>query len=343
MKIKKILGIGLLILLLLIYYLFTQTDNNTTEKHKTQKYNPIKSKLTKKETVNSDDTIKITPLSNNKIQKSQKSQKKTVTYKPSFKLDRIHAWSMLKIKPLATPEGVYYTFSGFDVIDNSTVCIVGKFNGVNLLKITKDNDVIDITLPAPPMDVKSYKNRIYVLTTKGISVIKDNKVINNITINDPKLAYFDKFLIFDKQLFLLMADGSAYKLANNLFVKQKAVTTKSNQEIWIQKTSRNSFALKATPCDKICVEATYPSEIGTISLADSNKDNIYVCLDKYSNTQPIKIKRVITNSQSQFKKELLTLPADTYTYVKNDYKIVNNKIYYVKVNEKGFRIVQKGL
>ncbi len=272
-----------------------------------------------------------------------KNEAEKIAVKPSFKLNRIHTWSMLKIKPLATPEGVYYTFSGFDVINNSTACIVGKFNNIDLLKITKDNKVIDVQLPAAPMDVKALNNNIYVLTAKGLSVVNNSKIIENITLNDPKLPFYDKLMVFDKHLFILMSDGSAYQLVKNSLVNRKALLTTTNQEIWIQKMGRNGFELKATPCQDICQKAQYPNEIGSITLSGGNSNNIFVCVDKYSNTKPIRIKRVITSSHSQFKKELLTLPADTYTYIKNDYKIVNNIIYYVKVNEKGFRIVQKQL
>jgi hypothetical protein len=346
MKMKR--NIILLLLILLGIGLYFYLDKNEKNLDAVPEKKELPKKIKTDAVLKTDKPIvekklKEKPVVSNNINKKTPKIDRQIAGKPSFRLNRLHTWSMLRIKPMPVPEGIHYTFSGFDVIDNSTACIVGRFNNHNLLKIIKDDVVSEVALPAIPLDVKAYQNKIYVLTQKGLSIVHNNKVISNIAINDPKLPFYDKLIVFDQKLFLLMSDGSAYELQKNALIKHKALMGKTNQEIWIQKTGRNAFALKASPCQNICQNAKYNSEIGSITLSGGTTNRIFVCIDKYNNTKPIKINRIISSSHSQFKKELLTLPADTYTYIKNDYKIHNNHIYYVKVDEKGFRIINKQL
>ncbi len=331
---KKII-IFLLFLLLLTgaYFLLMpskNTSNNNKPESKPQKLEkPISKTKTK-------DSLIDKPVV---IDKQEKATKVKIIKSKQKKTPLHFTWKDIDIKPMPTPEGVHYVFSGFDIIDKQALAIVGRYSDGNLLKIIESKHLSKIKLPSIPLDVLVVGKKIYVLTQKFLCVVENKKISKKIPINNPQIMFYDKLLLFDGNFNILMSDGSSYQLQNDHLIKHKALLSKKNQEIWIEKSGRNAFLLKANPCDKICQTASFPSEIGSITLAGGTSDNIYICIDQFSGGKPVHINRIISNSQQNFQKKLLTLPSDTFTYVKNDYKIKNNRIYYLKIDENGFKII----
>jgi len=322
----------LLILLLLVvgYFIFIAPNKNTPDN---KKQIAVPQKIEK--------PINKTKQKDSTENKQSESAKPKIIKAVTNKLPKLFTWKDVDIKPMPTPEGVYYVFSGFDIIDEQSMAFVGKYDKGNLLKIIKNNNISKIKLPSIPLDVLATDNKIYVLTQKFLCIVENKQISKKIPINNPQIMFYDKLLLFDGIFNILMSDGSSYQLQNNQLIKHKALVSKTKQEIWIEKSGRDAFLLKANPCQNICQTANFSTEIGSITLAGGTTDNIYVCIDQFSKTKPIHINRVISNSQHHFQKKLLTLPSDTYTYVKNDYKIKNNRIYYVKIDKNGFKIMNQ--
>ena len=247
------------------------------------------------------------------------------------------SWKDLNIKPVPTPEGTYYTFTAFDMAPNNSLVITGRFNKKNIVRFIDKDKKKDVLIPGDPLDILTIDKTTYVLSLQAIYVIKNYKIVQQFPLKDPNIAFFDKLLSFDNQPFVLMSDGSAYKITPSKPVKQKALTGLQGNEIWVVKTGKNSFNLKENPCTTLCMNVSYPNEIGSITIAGGNSNNIFLCIDKFSKDHS-NIYRAISQSQSGFKDEIIRLQTNQYSYIKNDYRIKNDTIFYVKIDEKGLTI-----
>ena len=333
-RILYLLSVIILGLLLFFYIYSAKTDKRKATKPETEVI--VKHDDITKDVKNKEATIKKeTPIVNNStIEKKEPISTQT---KPIDKWQ--FSWKEIGIKPLATPEGVHYTFTAFDVIDSETSIIAGNFSGKKLLKFIHNHTVKSISLPDDPLDVLALNDDIYVLTSKALLIVHQNRIQKQFKLNDPNIAFFDKLISFDNQMFILMSDGSAYNIKANGLQKQTAPTTQNGQEIWLVKTGKKSFSLKEKPCSNLCIQAQFSNEIGSITLSGGNADNVYVCIDKYGKNH--KIYRVLSDSKSGFKTELLHLDYSPFSYVKNNYKLKNGKLYYVKIDKDGYQIVSK--
>ena len=335
-RILYLLSVIILGLSLFFYIYSAKTDNRKATKPETEvivKHNDETKDVENKEVV----IKKEMPIVNNStLEKKEPISDQT---KPINKW-RFN-WKEIGIKPLATPEGIHYTFTAFDVIDPETSIITGNFSGKKLLKYIHNHTVKSIFLPDDPLDILALDGKIYVLTNKALLDIHLNKIQKQFKLNDSNISFFDKLLSFDNQAFILMSDGSAYKIGSSGLSKQNAPTTQNGHEIWLVKTGKNSFSLKEKPCKDLCINAKFANEIGSVTLSGGNADDVFVCIDKYSNNH--KIHRVLSHSKSGFKTELLHLDYSPFSYVKNNYKFKNGKLYYVKIDKDGYQIVSKNI
>lgn len=136
-----------------------------------------------------------------------------------------------------------------------------------------------------------------------------------------------------------MSDGSSFQLIDDKLIKHNSLTTKNNTELWVQKTSTNSFEIKTKPTNqKLNRTRKYNTKIGAITLIGNSSDNYYCVIEIIENTQPISIKRIISSNTDNFEETQFTLPQQNYSYIKNDYKIHNNILYTVSINKTGLTL-----
>ena len=335
-RILYLLAVIALGLLLFFYINSTKTDKKKATKPDTEAI------------IKHDDAIKnveneiVTTKNETPIAEESTRKKKDSISAQKIPIDKWRfTWKEIGIKPMATPEGIHYTFTAFDVIDTETSVIAGNFSGKKLLKYIHNHSVKSVPLPDDPLDVLALDGKIYVLTSKALLVIDKNKIKKQFKLNDPNIAFFDKLLSFDNQAFILMSDGSAYKIETNGLNKQNAPTTQNGHEIWLVKTGKKSFSLKEKPCKDLCINVQFDNEIGSVTLSGGNAENVYVCIDKYGKNH--KIQRILSHSKSGFKSELLHLDYSPFSYVKNNYKLKNGKLYYVIIDKSGYQIDSKNI
>ena len=332
MKKKTILIILLLIaLLLIIFVLYNNKETKNTqilekkevlieEKKEIQKEkNPEKHEKTKPET-----------------QSKQKKERKT-------KNENKYTWDELKIQPKYVPEGVFYTFTAFDVYGKSMV-LAGNFDNKYIIRYFENNKISDVEIKDMPQDILYENENLYVLCYKHLYILKNKKIIKDISFNIPYISLFDKLLFFDGIFNVLMSDGSAFQLIDEKLVRKKYLMTKDNIAVWVKKTSAKSFEIRTNPDNKNIDRAkTYKNEIGSITLIGNSSDDYYCIIDIIENNTIGNIKRVISSHKDNFEKETQILPERTYSDIKNDIKIHNNILYYIIVNKNGLTLKLKKL
>jgi hypothetical protein len=58
---------------------------------------------------------------------------------------------------------------------------------------------------------------------------------------------------------------------------------------------------------------------------------------------PQQIGRVISSSKSNFQEELIILPQKNFSFVKNDYRIHGDILYFLEINSEGLTIKRNSL
>jgi hypothetical protein len=137
-----------------------------------------------------------------------------------------------------------------------------------------------------------------------------------------------------------MSDGSSLYFENGgLEYKESLVFM--NTEIWVLKNSNFSFVIN----DKnknVIYSYNSKEELGSIAIAGGSED-IYCCIDKMYPSNPSQIGRVISSSKSNFQVELIKLPRKNFSFIKNDYRIHHDILYYLDIYTGGFTIKRKSL
>ncbi len=329
---KTILIILLLIALILIFFVLYK--NKKTEN--TQILN--KTEVLKKEKKEKQKETKsvIHEQTKSETEKIKKEEIKT-------KDENKYSWNELKIQPQYMPEGSFYTFTAFDV-DSASLILAGNFDNKYIIRFFEDNKISDVEIKDMPQDILFEKGNLYVLCYKHLYILKNKKIIKDITFNIPYISLFDKLLFFDGIFNVLMSDGSAFQLIDDKLVRKKYLMTKDNTAIWVKKTSVKSFEIRTNPDNKNIDRAkTYKNEIGSITLIGNSSDNYYCIIDIIEKNTPGNIKRVISSYKDNFETEKQILPKRTYSDIKNDIKIHNNILYFVIVNKNGLTLKLKKL
>lgn len=271
----------------------------------------------------------------NEIPNTEVLLKKNLT---SNHLNKTFKWSELNIKPIKSIEGSDYTFTAFEIIKNELV-IAGNFNNKNIIRFLKNEKISNLEIQDTPLDLLFENSKLYVLCFNHIYIIENEKLIQSISISIPTITTYEKLIFFDNAFNILMSDGSSFQLIDDKLIKHNSLTTKNNTELWVQKTSTNSFEIKTKPTNqKLNRTRKYNTKIGAITLIGNSSDNYYCVIEIIENTQPISIKRIISSNTDNFEETQFTLPQQNYSYIKNDYKIHNNILYTVSINKTGLTL-----
>ncbi len=332
MKKKIILIILLLIALLFVFFVFHKQKKAESKEvsKKTEVLNEEK-KEKQKET-KSINHVQTKPETQTKLQEEQKPND-----------EKIFPWDELKIQPQYEPEGVFYTFTAFDVAGESLI-LAGNFDNKYIIRFFEDDKISDIEINDMPQDILYEKGNLYVLCYKHLYILKNKRIIKDISFNISYISLFDKLLFFDGIFNVLMSDGSAFQLIDDKLVRKKYLMTKDNTAVWVKKTSAKSFEIRTNPDNKnIDRTKTFKNEIGSITLIGNSSDDYYCIIDIIEKKKAGNIKRVISSYKDNFAKEKQILPKRTYSDIKNDIKIHNNRLYFVIVNNKGLTLKFKKL
>ncbi len=320
---QKDLFIIIIILLLLsaaTYFFITHRHQNNIEK-------PIEPQpLEKIEKTETSSQKQETPQT--KVSKAEEAKKELP--KTDF------TWKDLGIKPIKSIEGSHYVFTAFDFDDkHNTLMIAGSYPQ-HLVKFIKNGEVEEIEINDVPMDILWDGHRLYILGMKKFTVIKDRKIVQEYEHQITSVTTFDKLLMFDAQLNVLMSDGSAYQYSDGHFSTSEGLLTQNKQEIWVKKTSSKSFEIQSNPkTEAINQRAVYKKNIGSITLLGNQTERYFCIVETIENTQPLSVKRLLKSSTDYFQKTVLELPKRQFAFIKNDLKIHQNKAYTLSVSKTG--------
>jgi hypothetical protein len=234
----------------------------------------------------------------------------------------------LNIQTHLTPEGDYYVTTAFDVSHDELI-LVGNFNNTNLIKIfsLQENKLInEVDLYEDvPLDVYSLNNIIYILTDKSLVLLEDEKIIQKVEHNISDVFLFDRLLSLDNNLYLSMSDGSSYLLKNNVLTEQPYLFL-DGQNIWVKKTSANSFLVSAKNRN---ISYNDLLTIGSMTVLGQKEDQLICVIEQIINEKPVKILRRVVSINDDFKKSINTFSQQAFSYLKNDIRIHQDKIYHL--------------
>jgi hypothetical protein len=251
-------------------------------------------------------------------------------------------WKEIGIRPVSTIEGINYTFTAFDIFDNSVIAIAGSFPKylVRFFDLNKRILIDSVELNDMPLEVFFFNELLYVLTPQTVYSIKNFKILESYSLSDENIFLFDKFLEINSHFSLLMSDGTSYYFEEGKFKLRENLII-GNNAIWVLKTSNTSFSINNELNNSLYIYNN-DCELGSITIA-GGKNNIYCCIDKMFSNNPPHAERIISSSNTQFEKELVRLPIKDYSYIKNDYRIHKEIIYYLKVDSSKLEIIRKKL
>lgn len=254
-------------------------------------------------------------------------------------VNKTFTWLELDITPVKTVEGGNYVFSAFDFDIHNSELVIAKSAENNLLTFISDAKKTEIQIPDNPLDIAIKNGTVYVLGLNKFLTITDKKITQELVHNISNVTTFDKLIFFNNKPTILMADGSSYRFKNNNFIKSNALDV-NNTEVWIQKTSQNSFEIKSKPeSQKYQKQVSYNEEIGSISFLGEDLKEYYVVLDKIKhNGQRPYVQRELKSSRDNFKETIIELPVRDFSFIKNDIKIHNNTIYSITVTDNNLNI-----
>jgi hypothetical protein len=247
-----------------------------------------------------------------------------------------YTWNELGIEPITSFEGDNYVFTAFDFDEvHDELVLAGNYGTSKLIYVSEiHKDVVSVELPDIPLDLFIKDGLAYVLCLNQFVVVNNKEVISNFNHKIPNVTRFDKMLVFDNKLSVLMADGSSYSLEDNSFVFSEALSTEEGIDIWIQKTSNKSFEIRSnSSAEDINIKVKYLNDIGAITFLGGNFDKHYMIVDMIRSYNPISISRVLKCSTDQCFKTLIDLPIRTFSFIKNDCKIHKDTVYTISVNK----------
>ncbi|HAQ19499.1 MAG TPA: hypothetical protein DCR40_09745 [Prolixibacteraceae bacterium] len=252
-------------------------------------------------------------------------------------------WKELGITPIQTIEGTHYTFTAFDIVNDSVVAFAESYdkNIIRFFSLNNQAFIDSIELEHIPFEIFFHNNILYILCENNIILlIKDKQVINQHIVENKNTYLFDKFLVLNDNISLLMSDGSSCYFEDGK-LKNKESLVFRDAEVWVLKNSNFSFVINDNN-NRIIYSYNSKEELGSITIAGGT-DDIYCCIDKIYPVNPVQMARVISSSKSQFQEDLIKLPRKNYSFIKNDYRIHNDILYYLEINPDGLLIKREHL
>lgn len=251
------------------------------------------------------------------------------------------SWNEIGINPIQTIEGTHYTFTTFDILNDSIVALAESYdkNIIRFFNLNSKAYIDSIELNYVPFEIFFHKNILYVLCKNNIILlIKNKQVINKHIVENKNTNLFDKFLVLNDNISLLMSDGSSCFFEDGKLENKESLVFRDT-EVWVLKNSNSSFVINDIN-DKVIYSYNSKEELGSITIAGGT-DDIYCCIDKMHSGKPVQIARVISSSKSQFQEDLIKLPRKNYSFIKNDFRIHDDILYYLEINSEGLTINRK--
>ena len=321
MKKNYALVIGILLLLLIGgYFVIRQQSKEIIEKRSNEET----------EQLSKDDELEILT----KKRSNRTINESNVGNNSSDKIDKTLTWAELDIVPVKTVEKSNYVFSAFDFDLKNNELVIARSDENHFLMFISDSKKTELQIPDTPLDIIVKNENTYVLGLNKFFIVRDKKIKHEQIHNIPYITTFDKLIFFENSPTVLMADGSSYRYKNDSFIKSNSLNV-NNTEVWVQKTSPNSFEIESKPKSlEYQKQASYNQEIGSISFLGENLKEYYVVLDviKYEDQKPY-VQRELKSSRDSFKETIIELPRRDFSFIKNDIKIHNNTIYTVTVTD----------
>jgi hypothetical protein len=312
-KNRYIIGLVLILILIVSLIVFNRTEYFSKET----------SNNFGKENLNKEDSIENNSIAESTIQR----------------LD----WSDLKIIPRETIEGTHYTFTAFDIINDSVIVIAESYNK-NIIRFFNLNNQVfidSIELELVPFEILYHKNILHILCENNtILMIKNKQVINQYYIENKNTYLFDKFLVLNDNVSLLMSDGSSLIFENGGLENKESLVF-MDTEIWILKNSNFSFVINDKN-NTVVYSYSNKEELGSITIAGGMED-IYCCIDKMYPGNPLQLGRIISSSKTNFQEELIKLPRKNFSFIKNDFRIHGDILYLLEIKPDGLTIKRKHL
>lgn len=278
------------------------------------------------------------PLSSLELSSKQSASQESKVEKLEA-INQVFPWSELGIKPMETLEGDHYVLTAFDYDHKNNELIIAGSYEKNTLSFIKDGKINEIEVSDVPLDVLTHNETLYILCLNKFIVMKDKNIIKEIEHNIKDVTSFDKMLFFDGFLNILMSEGSSFKYTDGGFSYSKSLLTGNGEEIWVQKTTSNSFEIKSDPnSETLNKKVTYNNEIGSITLLGEQSTKYYCIVDVIQNTTPISARRDLKSSKDNFQKTVLELPRRSFSFIKNDIRIHNNIVYTVTISEESLTL-----
>lgn len=260
----------------------------------------------------------------------------------NIKVEAIHesyTWNELGIKPIESIEGDNYTFTAFDYDQKNKELVIAGSYEKNQLIFVKDKNTKEVEISDVPLDMLVHNETVYVVGFNKFIVMKDKAILKEFDHKIIDITGFDKLLFFDGFVTLLMSDGSSFKYSDGKFSYSESLLTENGKEMWVLKTSANSFEIKSKPnTDKLNKVVFYTEEIGSITLIGEHSNAYYCIVDVIQNTVPISARRDLKSSTDGFKNTVFKLPNPTFSFIKNDIRIHQNQVYSVSLTEQGLTL-----
>ena len=273
---------------------------------------------------------------------SQESERESTQESNKIKVEPInqtYTWSELGIKTIESIEGDHYAFTAFEYDQNNQELIIAGSYEKNQMIFVKDNKTNEVEISDVPLDILVHEDNLYIIGLNKFIVMKNHAVTNEFEHKIIDVTSFDKMLFFDGYVTLLMSDGSSFKYSDGKLSFSESLLTENGKEMWVLKTSDNSFEIKSAPStEQLNKGATYNEEIGSITLIGEQSTKYYCIVDVIQNTTPISARRDLKCSSDAFKKTVFKLPNPKYSFIKNDIRIHQDHVYSVSLTEQGLTI-----
>lgn len=237
------------------------------------------------------------------------------------------SYENLKIKPQKTKEGVQYILTAYH-LDHDNLFYTGDFNGKFLLRqysISNNEIVNEIEIGHVPLDIIYMNDILYVLTLNQLYVCKGHK-IHSFDHNIKNIYTYDRLIEINQNLYLLMSNGSSYRLLEEKFIKSENL-----ENIWIQKTSNNTFEVvnKERQIQKI----ERQEDIGSMQLVSTYSNGTMLCKIDLQNSR-----NILMELDGEQSKEIFEFNLSNQFYIKNLVKTDAQHIYVLEPKNDSFNI-----
>ncbi len=246
-------------------------------------------------------------------------------------------FSELGLEPELYEEGYHYLFTTYEILEPNKLVVAGTTTTEHFLKIynfSTQQLIRELTLEDAPVELVSQGEDIIVYGRTKIIRIDENFDIQSK--NHPITHYgmYNKWIQWNGESYIYMGDGTAYQLVGLDLVPLDKLKI-DNKQIWIQKIAANHFQIK-TGQNKL--EYKSNADLGSMTPIGAKEGNIIYCIEKVIKDSPLQIERIISSDKDQFGHSLIIRDLNKYSYLKNDIKYREDKLYQVIIENQNIAL-----